>query len=250
MTQHEFHAFHVHWIPDGNDPGAPLPYAPGMPEESPLTTAVIEHFQILGPSKLLSSESIVDQVELAVHAIEPTPDRPCYTLFTTGMSEREMRMPPELEDPSEWNRAELMVCLPQGWFGDGDLGEILAAEPPESMFWPIRLLKNLAQFPHENASWLAYGQTFPNGDPPQGYADDTALAGCLILWPLTTPQDFRHCQIPGGPKLQIYSLVPLFAEELELELEEAEGLLGLFDQHQVSEVLNPDRPNVAKPADV
>lgn len=221
-----------------------------MPEESlEISDVVVQHFECLGSSTELSSELIVDQLVLSVHAIEPTPERPFYTLFTTGMSDQVMNMPPELEDPSGWNRAELMVCLPQGWFGEGGLA-VLDTDPDESVFWPVRLLKTLAQFPHEHGSWLAYGQSIPNGEPPKGYADDTELAGCLILWPLTTPRDFRHCQVPIGPKIQIYSLVPLFAEELELELEGSDGLLGLFDQHQISEVLNPDRPNVAKGSDV
>lgn len=215
-----------------------------MSEEADLLSAAIEgHFQRLGPTTRVSLEVIVDQLELAVHVIEPSEERPCYTLFTTGMSHKPMQMPDDLPNPEEWNRAELMICLPRGWFGDQELLQTLDSGLKEQMSWPIRLLKTLAQFPHEHASWVVYGQTFPNDDPPAPYADDTEMAGCLVLWPLTTPRDFRHCRTPGGTKIQIYSLVPLHPEELELELEGADGLLGLLDQHHVSEVLNPQRPN-------
>jgi hypothetical protein len=205
-----------------------------------------KHFECLGPSTQISLEMIVDQIELGLRIIAPTEARPCYTLFTTGMSSKPMSMPADLKNPAEWNRAEVMICLPQGWFGDGDLLEILDTNPPERLYWPIRLLKTIAQFPHEYASWLAYGQTFPNEDPPKSYADDTNLSGCLVLWPLTTPRDFRHCHAADGSKIQIYSLIPLFAEELALDLDGPGGLLGLFDQHQVSEVLNPERHNLAQ----
>ena len=221
-----------------------VPYAADMSDAPDMISAAVEHhFQRLGPTTRVSLEGSVDQLELAVHVIEPTQERPCYTLFTTGMSHKAMCMPDDLTNPDDWNRAELMICLPQGWFGDHDLLRTLGSDPGEHMFWPIRLLKTLAQFPHEHASWVVYGQTFPNDDPPTSYAEDTGMAGCLALWPLTTPRDFRHCYTAGGMKIQVYSLVPLYLDELELDLEGPDGLLGLLDRHHVSEVLNPQRPS-------
>ena len=68
------------------------------------------------------------------------------------------------EDAGAETRAELMIALPAEWkLADSQLED-------ERWYWPIRNLKALARLPHEYETWLGFGHTVPNGDPPEPYA--------------------------------------------------------------------------------
>jgi hypothetical protein len=61
----------------------------------------------------------------------------------------------------------------------------------ERVYWPIRLLKGLGRLPHEYSTFLWYGHTIPNGDPPEPYAEGTNLCCALITPPVLAPDDFE-----------------------------------------------------------
>jgi len=69
-----------------------------------------------------------------------------------------MMVPRELHP--RWRWAELVLCLSRDWpVGQTDIND-------ERHFWPLPWLWKLARFPHEYRTWLGYGHTVPNGDPP------------------------------------------------------------------------------------
>ena len=66
----------------------------------------------IGPVASVFHELVSDLVHIDVHMVEPTPERPCYTLVTSGMSDKPMQAPEGHEDLAY---TELMICLPPNW---------------------------------------------------------------------------------------------------------------------------------------
>ena len=212
-----------------------------------LIGAVDDHLERhLGPAHHVFHEIVSDLVHVDVHIVAPTDDRPFYTLVTSGMAERPMSQPPGV---TGCQFAELYLCLPPTWPGL-DAGGLSPGDPLHPFqdprhYWPIRMLKYLARFPHEYDTWLWYGHTVPNGEPPEPFAPDTALCSAVLLPGVTVPKDFHVLKV-GDRDVNFFSVVPLYAEEQRLKLDKGvEGLFPLFDKHGVSEVLDPQRPNVA-----
>jgi hypothetical protein len=183
-------------------------------------------------------EIISDLVHLDVHVVEPRPERPFFTLVTSGMSARAMKVPEGAED---FSYAELVICLPPDWpMKQEDFKD-------DKNFWPIRLLKMLARLPHEYDSWLGYGHTIPNGDPAEPYAENTKLCCALLLPPVTIPSDFMTLAATPELDINFYGVVPIYKEEMELKLKKgSDGLIDRFDKYGVSEILDVKRKNTAK----
>src|SRR5262245_45453724 len=95
-------------------------------------------------------EIISDLVHVDVHWVQPTAERPYHTLVTSGMSDRPMTVPAGAE---EHRYAELMLSLPADWPLSSE------AFQDDSNYWPVRLLKMLARFPHEYDTWMCFGHT-------------------------------------------------------------------------------------------
>ncbi len=195
-------------------------------------------------------EIVSDLVHLDVHVAGPTADRPCYTLVTSGMSERPMAVPlhPEI-DPVDVAYAELLIHLPPDWPGlDGrEMYQSPSAWKDEANYWPIRLLKTLARFPHEHDTWLGYGHTMGNGDPPEPYAPNTALSAALLLPSIEMDESSYQLETPSR-KINFFALYPLYAEELNFKLREGlEPLLDKLGEAGAGAVLDPSRPNAIAP---
>jgi len=181
-------------------------------------------------------ELVSDLVHLDVHALPPTPTRPWTTLVTTGMAQRPMAAPPGAED---YRYAELLLALPPEWPLDAE------AFADETAYWPVRLLKDLARLPHEYDTWLHLGHTVPNGDPPEPYAGDTTFCGALVAPPASMPEGAEELLLTDGRRIDLLAVIPLWPDEMALKLKKGmERLLLLFDEHGVSEVLEPRRPSV------
>ena len=114
-------------------------------------------------------------------------------------------------------------------------------------WWPIGVMKFLARFPHKYETWLGDGHTIPNGDPPDAFAPNTKLNGTIILPPLNVPADFRTLSVADGANIHFMSCIPLYQEEMDLKLKKgADALIHLFDKHDISEIIDPERKNVAR----
>jgi len=207
------------------------------------TVEEIEHHvaRLMGTPAFVWHEMASSFVHVDVHVIMPSKASPQYTLFTTGMSDRAMKVPADVEQPDALQFAELLLMLPPDWFVDPRSVRELQ---DERTYWPIRLLKSLARFPHECRSWLGFGHSVPNGDPPAPFAEGTGLCCALLVPPVRVPRDFYDLDLSDGRRINFYAVVPLYPEELQLKLTRGTtALLDRFDLVGVSELLDPQRDN-------
>ncbi|WFD11826.1 suppressor of fused domain protein [Tepidibacter hydrothermalis] len=177
------------------------------------TEDIIAHFDKMFPGRETNvfHEIISDIVHIDVHCMEPTDEEPFRVLYTTGMSDLPMTMPSEIEN--EWShlkRAELMIFIPESWPIDSK------AFKDERYYWPVRLLKQLARFPHEYNTWLGYGHTIPNSNEYDPYAENTELNGVILN---VLKEEISSISTKDGNLINVYSLVPLYKEEMDYKLE-------------------------------
>lgn len=183
-------------------------------------------------------EIISETIHVDIYPVMAGEGRNYHTLVTSGMSTLPMNTPQEY---GELKYAELAAILPEDWPMNDE------AFKDERYYWPVRALKFLARFPHEYRTWLAYGHTIPNGNPPKPYANNTKLNSILILPSITLPREFQHLTISPAKKINFYTIVPLYEEEVKYKLKYGvEKLLELFDDKEVTDMIRIDRPNVCK----
>lgn len=192
----------------------------------------------LGPIQSVFHEIVSDLVHIDVHWIPPNEHNPFHRLVTSGMSDLPMQVP---EGAQSSAYLELMVTLPSGW----RVGQ--KAFEDENWYWPVRLLKTMARFPHKYRTWFAYGHSMPHGDPAAPYASDTQLCGALLLPSVTVPDEFATLRIDAEKEIDFLAIVPLYRDEMELKLRNGcDALLEKFDRNGISDLINTRRKNVAK----
>ena len=197
---------------------------------------ISEHIaQHIGPVATVFHELISDLVHIDIHIVNPTAERNYYSLVTSGMSDRAMKTP---EEYRELCYSELMLSLPADW----PMGE--EAWKKEENYWPVRMLKFLARFPHEYETWLWLMHTIPNGNPAQPFAGNTNLCGAILLPPLRIKPEFHQLVISPEKTIHFHAIVPLHADEMDAKLRNgAEALFEGFEKHGVTELLDPSRPS-------
>jgi hypothetical protein len=193
---------------------------------------IIRYF---GPVAFVWHEIVSDLVHIDLHVVEPSPERPHFTLVTSGMSDRSMTVPAGVDSNPF---AELMICLPKDWPMTAE------AFRDEDAYWPIRLLKTVARLPHEYETWIDAWHSVPNGDPAEPYAPNTPFAGVLVAPMIRCEPEARTITTEGGRQISLLALVPLHPAEIELKVTQGtEALLDAFDRVVVSELLDPARPS-------
>jgi len=235
--------------PEQSESGAPIyRYEDVEPAEFSLATgddeaiaAISRHIeQHVGPISGVFHELISDQVHIDVHFVPPTADFPFNVLVTSGMSDRPMTVPAGAEDV---RYAELCVLLPSTW----PLGAVGQGTPRDEDYWPIEWLKYLARFPHEYHTWLGAGHTIPNGESAEPFAANTKLGCMLVLPAISLPEAFGELQVSAEKTIHFYCLYPLYKEEMDLKMRQGfEAVLDKFEEHGITDVIDPDRPNTAK----
>lgn len=163
--------------------------------------------------------------------------RPVRTLVTCGMSDRPMNVPPGSNAP---RYIELIVTLPRHWPFDEK------ARADARWNWPFTQLSAIAQLPREANRWIGWGETIPNGEPPQPLGPKTKLCGAVIVPSLLVPQDFYELSI-AAHSIAFFSVLPLYKEELELK--QSQGVNQLFEtllDAGIKDFIDPKRRNVAK----
>ena len=190
----------------------------------------------VGKSATVFHELISSHIHIDVHVVEPTPEKNYYTLITSGMSDKPMNSPIE-----EFKYAELMVCLPSDWkLNEKDFQD-------NNNYWVIQWMKKLARFPHEYNTWLWESHTVPNGDPPQPFASNTKLCCVLFSFPMLFGDEFRKLKVNEDKTIHFLSFIPLYKEEMQFKLDKGmSALYDKFDENDLSELLNIDRPNLCK----
>lgn len=216
--------------------GEALPWAPPPGEE--YIEQISDHIEKhLGPIETVFHELVSDKVHVDVHFVKPTPEFPYVRLVTSGMSDLPMKAPDDERVPKY---VELLITLPPDWrLAQSDMED-------ERWYWPIRLLKSLARLPHQYDTWLGWGHTVPNGDPPVPYADNTRFCGAVVVPSVTVPQAFHTLSIEGVKEVTFYAAVPLYEREMNLKLRSGlDALLDRFDRNGITDVVDPARKDTA-----
>lgn len=186
-----------------------------------------EHF---GESDSVFHEIVSPDIHLDLYLVEPSKERPYYTIVTVGMGAYEMNVPEELLD-YQMQRAELVICLPPTWEFKSD---------KERDYWPLRLLKSIARLPIYNNGWLAWGHSITNEEP---YDNSAPFSGCMLVNPVASSEDANACVLPSGDEVNFYQIIPLYEAEMQYKVKNgAQSLLDLM--RHVSHVLDPKRPCV------
>lgn len=204
-----------------------------------LIEAVTEHVQRhIGPIHLVHHEIVSIHVHVDVYHVAATRQRPVEILVTSGMSERPMTIPAECPVSPF---AELVAILPAGW---PLVGKALR---DERNYWPMRMLTDLARYPHEHETWLGSGHSLNDGEGPAApFAPNTGLSAVILLDSNSLPGRFLVLQGPGGREIHFLTAVPLYWEELQLKLREGtDALLDAFGRHGITDLIDPRRPNAA-----
>lgn len=191
----------------------------------------------LGPIQQVFNQWADESLPISVQHVAPVETRPVHTLVTLGMSARAMAVPVQEESPAF---LELMMTLPEHWKLDEE------SSKDEAWSWPIRLLQSLAYRPHKSAGWLGWGHIVPNGEPPRAYAPTTKQCAALIVPSLLVPTAFYELTT-ADKTIAFYAVVPLYEEEWALS--RASGTQVLLERivdHDMNDVLDPKRKNVAK----
>ncbi|MEX0718001.1 MAG: suppressor of fused domain protein [Planctomycetaceae bacterium] len=191
----------------------------------------------IGPIETVFHEIVSDLIHLDVLFVPATDERPFQVLVTSGVSDEPMNVPPEMK---QFRRAELLIALPADW------PLSMEAFDDDGNYWPIRWLKQIGRLPHEYDTWIGWGHTIPNGDPPEPIAN-TEFIGVMLSPPYWLSPTFFELPTNTRDAIYFYSLVPLYQEEMDLKLRKgAEALERRLEKSGVSFVLDPSRRNAAK----
>jgi hypothetical protein len=208
----------------------------GEPE---LIDAIDGHMtKYIGEPEGVYHQILSPYVHVDIHRIPPSEERPWTTLVTSGMSELPMAAPPELG--ADFSRAELVMALPPDWPTDHE------SFTDERVYWPFRLLQELAALPHRFETWLWFEHTIPNGDPPEPYAPDLPFCCALLGPPILGGDEFRRLRLPDGRVIAFLGVYPLHQAEMHLKLEHgADALAERFVEAGVTELFDPQRDSLA-----
>jgi len=197
---------------------------------------------IFGESEIVMHEIVSDELHIDVFPIPPSEEWPCWTLYTTGMSEAAMNVSREEGDDEDEVRglqyAEMMIQLPPDWpVLDEDAGN------KEEHYWPIRWLKRAARLPNEEDSWLGVGHTVQFSEPEEEI-DSGGFAGMLIMPPMG-PEGCGQIEMSDGRVVNVLMILPLYRDELDFAVEEGvEALLEKFEAAELSPVVEVGRKSV------
>lgn len=175
---------------------------------NPSTELIQEHIEKhIGKVAGVFHEIVPDVVHIDIMIVEPTEEKPYYSLITSGMSDKKMTLPYEVDENSE-EYLELMIVLPGDWKLDFK---------NEKYYWPIRVLKTLARFPHKYHTHLGFGHTMQNGDF-EPYTTDSQLCGSVLVPIFGEENESRKLKVNDNKTITFYSLLPLYKEEIEYSL--------------------------------
>ncbi len=199
-----------------------------------------------GSGQWVFHELVSSTVHVDIHVIPPADERPYFTLVTTGLAQKAMHPPSDVEG---CRYAELVALLPADWPGLQD-PSVLPGTPghpwhDEANYWPIRWLKILSRFPHDYNTWIWLSHSMPNGDPPAPFAANTKLSGLMLDYCWMLPPDFSKLKVDDERDLTFLALTPLHADELQYKLDQGfDAINKLMDAHNVSLVIDPARRSV------
>ncbi|MBI1332386.1 MAG: suppressor of fused domain protein [Armatimonadetes bacterium] len=203
-----------------------------------LIEEVANHCQrFFGPCVEVLHENISEFVHIDIYRFGPDPVSNLVTFVTTGMAEKPMNVPSQVQDPEKYRYAELVLQMPVELF----------AEFGQPASWPIATLVKLARMPHRHETWLWGGHTI--GDDPAEPFPGTDLSVAVLWPPMILPQGFPVLDLSDGRRIVFLTLGFLNAEERAFSKEHYQQ--GLFEEiarrgRKPEEflVLHPDRASL------
>src|ERR1700722_1221996 len=213
-----------------------------MPREAGVNLeAITAHLERhIGPTDGAFHEIISDQVHIDVVMVPPTEKFPHWTLVTSGMSDRPMKSPAERKTKPY---AELLIRLPRDWPvpGRGDQTEW----KKEVNYWPVRLLKFIALFPHKYGAFLWVGHTLDNGQPAKPWSPGIPFMGAFLGPSRTLPKEIGNLVVSEEKTIKFMALYPAYLEETALAGKAGgETLWKKFVEGGVTDVVDAGRGNV------
>ena len=186
-------------------------------------------------------EKVSHQIHVDIHHIEPSGRFPFHILATSGMSNLPMNVPKGAE---AHKYLELFLALPPEWPLTNE------AFKDEKNYWPLRLLKYLARYPHGAKTWISVGHTLKvtPGHPSKPLHESTKLNSVVIFPPVRLPESLYELKIDSNCTIHFLAVVPIFQEELDYAI--LNGSQNLFDKMKekgISELLNVNRLSAIGP---
>jgi hypothetical protein len=127
-------------------------------------------------------------------------------LITNGMSQKKMLVS---KDKKAFERIELMILLPDNWL----ISSI--AFQDENNYWPIRLLKTLARFPHTQETYFDEGHTVEEADR-ESYANNNKFKAAILVPSKYLKEDLIYFR---KKVVKIYTVKPMYEMEMNMKLE-------------------------------
>ena len=135
-------------------------------------------------------------VHIDIYQFKPNDKRPYWTLITGGMSDLPQHIPDDIEGISP--RAEIIMY---------------AKEPQD---WMLIALKDIAEMPFKNKTFLHWHHTISNGQPVDKELDE--LTSYFFLPPYFEQPEFDKLYIDKD-KVDILWLLPITERERECAIE-------------------------------
>ncbi len=188
-----------------------------------------------GKHKRIFHDNNSEGIFLDIYVIAPNKKRNYYTLVTSGLGAYPMNINENLENKEKYNRAELVLFLPERWNIEDESNE---------NFWPLNLLKYTAKIPLDNYTWIGSGHTIMH----HSYiAPKTKLNSVILLNTLNKDDEIIVDKLPSGKHINFYTVVPLYQEECDFKINNGiDPLMNLFDKANITypPIINLKRKNL------
>lgn len=214
-----------------------------LPKRPEFAEVLDVHFHGIFPEReeCIFYEGDKDVLPLEIHVLEAKNPRDVHVIYTVGMSSHKMNLPAEMSAEKGFQRCELMTVLPYEWDLVVPKNKVL----DNKLWWPVRLLEHLSSFPMREKVFLGWGDIILNSENFAPYAENTKLSGVMMA---SLQEEYSQIRIDEEPILKVYTLLPLYQEEMEFAQKESaiklmERLMGLMGSGMI---LFPDRPNVVE----
>lgn len=200
---------------------------------------IYEHVEkYIGRPDYINIDTLNDADDVRLFTFLANNKRKYHTIITAGMSGRSTLVP---DDQTVWRYTELMIYLPEFW--------PVSKESIKNFeqYWPIGWLRKLSRFPHENKTWFCWGDTIPNGEPPEPFASNTDFCCMLLLPPIQEEEEFFELKIDEVKTIRFLVVVPIYREEMEYKLKHGYiKLLDKFDSNNVNDIVSINRINTCQ----
>eukprot|EP00913_Durusdinium_trenchii_P035301 g33031.t1 len=170
---------------------------------------------------------------VTIYHTPPTKNDPYETLFTVGLSDKNLPL-----GRYRHTYSELRMMLKRGW----KLTPAALADPKHN--WPVEWLKRLVEDVRAGDRWPEKPILFMNGDPPEPLAPKTKLSGWLCLHSLNNASyTFSDQRI-----VNIWDLFPIHTEEAAFVRKsgDAEDLIERFNDRNTPLYVDPNRKCAVK----